>query len=59
MSAAHHHFQCAMVFQEPTDIQELIALPHHFQHVVLPMVDFQEETALLELAQHHQVLQLL
>jgi len=46
MSAALHHFHNAMVFQEPTDIQELIALPHHSQHVVLLTVDFQEETAL-------------
>lgn len=59
MSAAHQHFQCAMVFQEPMDTQVLIASLLHSQPVELITVDFQEETVRSELVQHHQVLQLL
>jgi len=46
MSAAHHHFQCAMDFQELMDTQVLIALLHHSQLVEVLTVDFQEETVL-------------
>jgi|TARA_B110000285_G_C14957256_1_gene529837 hypothetical protein len=46
MSAAHHHSQCAMDFQELMDTQVLIALLHHFQLVEAHTVDFQEETVL-------------
>ena len=59
MLVAHHHFLCAMVFQELMDTQVLIAKLLHSQPVELISEDFQEETAHSELAQHHQVLQLL
>ena len=59
MSAAHQHFHNAMVFQEPMDTQVLIASLLHSQPVEQISVDFQEETVLSELVQHHQVLQLL
>jgi hypothetical protein len=59
MLVAHHHFHYAMVFQELMDTQVLIAKLLHFQPVDLLLEDFQEETVHSELAQHHQVLQLL
>jgi hypothetical protein len=43
--AAHHHFHCAMVFQEPMDTQVLIALLHHSQHVAQFMEEHQVLTA--------------
>jgi len=58
MLVAEHHFHNAMDFQEPMDTQVLIASLLHSQPVELLTVDFQEEIALSEPAQHHQVLQL-
>ena len=58
MLVAEHHFHNVMDFQELMDTQVLIASLLHSQPVELISVDFQEEIALSEPAQHHQVLQL-